>query len=548
LLCHPKIDFFRDHQPYTMKNITRFEILEKLGQGAMAAVYKAHDPNIDRTLAIKVLHKERCEDPEYRRRFLREAKAAGHLSHQNIVTVYDVGEMDDRPYIAMELLEGMPLDEVMKIEPRLPLIDVVVIGIQLAKALHYAHSKGIVHRDIKPSNIILRPDSNDIKITDFGIAHMEDTSLTQQTRMGEVLGTPQYMSPEQAKGEKVDGRSDLFSVGVILYQLLTGERPFGGDTLTTLLLEITTKDPTPINQLVPNVPVSLRQIVEKLLNKRPEKRFQTGGELGRSLIRTLHKVKEETKRGEGSRIVPIRVKWTVLMAAIVAFTMILSTTLIYRKQYKAMTSQAIDYGASLVKFIATESAIPILSEDWVSIEMFVREAEQRQEFRYIVVLDHRGIVRGSSTPEMIGTTYEEGGEAALTSEGGGVKVFSRRLSDKSKIFDFYTPVLFQDKEVGTVHLGLSQDSLERAARLTMFMMILLMVITITAVAVVAYVLGNYMSRPIDILRQSLIEIREGNLNHRISLKRNDEFGQLFEAFDSMAESLQERHEQDASSD
>jgi serine/threonine-protein kinase len=531
-----------------IEKIGRFEVLEKLGEGAMAVVYKVHDPKIDRTLAIKVLHKKKCVDKEYRRRFLREAKAAGSLSHYNIVTVYDVGEVEDRPYIAMELLEGTPLDEVMKQETEFSLTDILTIGIQLAKSLDYAHSKNIVHRDIKPSNIVLMPNGNTIKITDFGIAHFEDQDKTQQTQMGEVLGTPRYMSPEQAKGEKIDGRSDLFSIGVILYQLLTKRAPFDDKSIATLLYKIITEDPPPIGQLAPDVPLLLRHTVEKLLRKQPEKRFQSGKELAQSLIRTLNEVKKKGKEREEPRIVPFRIKWTVLMAIIVAFTMILSIMFIHKRQYKAMTNQAIDYGASLAKFIATESAVPVLSEDWTSIEMFVQEVGQRQEFRYLTVVDYQGIIRGSSDPQMIGKPYKKADGQVLLSKTGGVSTYGRELSDKSEVFEFDTPIMFQDKEIGKVLLGLSQSSLQKVARYTMLMMIVLMVITIAAVVVVAYVLAKRLSEPISILKRSMNEIREGDLSYRISRERNDEFGQLFVTFDSMAEELERRLENEDSSD
>jgi serine/threonine-protein kinase len=529
-----------------IEKIGRFEVLEKLGEGAMAVVYKVYDPNIDRTLAIKVLHKKKCIDKEYRRRFLREAKAAGSLSHYNIVTVYDVGEVEDRPYIAMELLEGTPLDEVMKQETELSLVDILTIGIQIAKGLDYAHSRGIVHRDIKPSNIILMPESNTIKITDFGIAHFEDQNQTQQTQMGEVLGTPRYMSPEQAKGEKIDGRSDLFSIGVILYQLLTEEAPFQDNSLATLLHKITTMDPIPIGQLAPDVPVSLRHTVEKLLRKQPEKRFQSGNELAKSLIRILNKVKEKGR--EEPRIIPFRIKWTVLMAVIVAFTMILSITFIYKRQYKAMTNQAIDYGASLAKFIATESAVPVLSEDWTSIEIFVHEVGQRQEFRYLTIVDYQDVIRGSSDPQMIGKPYKKADGQAVLSKTGCVSIYSKKLSDESEVFEFDAPIMFQDKEIGKVLLGLSQSSLQKVAKHTMLMMIVLMINTIAAVIVVAYVLAKRLSEPINILKRSMNEIREGDLSYRISGERNDEFGHLFVAFDRMAEELERRLENEDSSD
>jgi serine/threonine-protein kinase len=288
--------------------VGRYQILEKIGEGAMAAVYKAFDPSINRPLAIKFLRENLCVDPEYRSRFLREAKAAGMLSHPNIVTVFDVGEIEGRPYIAMELVDGEPLGDVAHKGGGLPITEVVDIGIQLAKALDYAHSKGVVHRDIKPNNFLRVKGSTTIKVGDFGIAHIKTTEASEQTRFGTVLGTPNYMSPEQTMGHKVDGRSDLFSAGVVLYELLTGKRPFEGDSVVTVALRIAKEDPPPIDRVRPDVPARLRRIVERCLNKQPEKRFQSGRELADALIKVSRELAEDADEKGRPRMVPLRLK------------------------------------------------------------------------------------------------------------------------------------------------------------------------------------------------------------------------------------------------
>ncbi|MBW2591464.1 MAG: serine/threonine protein kinase, partial [Deltaproteobacteria bacterium] len=222
----------------------RYEIIKELGRGAMGVVYQAHDPRIDRLVALKVLRPDRVTSQDFVQRFLKEAKAIGRLSHANIVTVYDVGQDHETIYIAMEFLEGRPLNEVVREKP--PAVkDVINIGLQVAEALNYAHARGIIHRDIKPSNIIL-DDEGRIKITDFGIARIEDPEATQQTQAGEILGTPVYMSPEQVMGKTVDGRSDLYSLGIILYELTTGQRPFSGENIAVIFRAIT--------QDIPSVP------------------------------------------------------------------------------------------------------------------------------------------------------------------------------------------------------------------------------------------------------------------------------------------------------
>ncbi len=278
-----------------LKEIKRYQIRSHLGKGSMADVYEAYDPHTDRTLAIKILREDRQENNEYLQRFFREAKAVGSLSHSSIVAIYDIDEFNKRPFIVMEHLKGIPLSELIRSGRKFSFDEIVTIGMQLGMALDYAHSRGIIHRDIKPSNIIITSSNFKVKITDFGIAHFEDPEITMKTRVGDVLGTPQYMSPEQIQGTIVDGRSDLFSVGVILYQLLTGERPFSADTIPTLMYRITTMEPKPMN-LGPEVPKAMRYIVNKLLEKKPESRYQSGKELAAALKQAQLKRHKEPRK------------------------------------------------------------------------------------------------------------------------------------------------------------------------------------------------------------------------------------------------------------
>lgn len=526
------------------EKIGRYEIVGNLGEGAMATVSKAFDPEINRTLAIKLLRDERCEDKEYRYRFLREAEASGNLTHPNIVTVYDIGEVNNQPYIAMELLEGETLDKIMESGERLQMTEIIGIGIQLADALGYAHARGIVHRDIKPSNIIRYKERNNIKITDFGIAHMESTNIGQKTRIGMVLGTPQYMSPEQVMGLEVDGRSDLFSVGVILYQLITGEKPFRADTLNSLYFQIMNDEPEPISKKVPDVDPAIRAVVKKLLKKKPQQRYQTGAELASDLSRILHDLKVRQLEEGQPRIIPIRIKWSIAMAVIVTITMLVGLSFAYSKQYQSMASLAQAYGSSLAKFIAFESAEAILIGDWVSIETFVRETQERQQFNDLIIVDHNGAVRGSTDTESAGTPYRMPENTRFLHELDGAEIYDQQMQGSDKAFYFVTPILFQDKEIGRVYLSLSQSSLQGAADLTVLMMIALMIVTVSAVVTVAYLLAHRLSAPIRTLKRSLNEIAHKNFDYRISEQRNDEFGQLYAGFNQMADSLQGPAQQD----
>lgn len=270
------------------ENYGRYKIVGELGHGTMGVVYKAHDPQIDRMVALKVLRLDRMTSKAFVSRFLKEARAIGRLSHPHIVTIYDVGEDHGTVYIAMEHLVGEPFNEVVK-SGRLTLVESLEIARQVAETLDYAHRQGIVHRDVKPSNIILG-EENQVKLTDFGIARIEDTASGHQTQAGEILGTPVYMSPEQVMGQTVDGRSDLFSIGVILYEMVAGRRPFGGNNIAAIFRSITQDAPAPPDRDNPFITKELADLVLKCLAKPPEERFQTGGQLADAITEVIPSV------------------------------------------------------------------------------------------------------------------------------------------------------------------------------------------------------------------------------------------------------------------
>jgi CHASE2 domain-containing sensor protein/predicted Ser/Thr protein kinase len=259
--------------------IGRYQLVRELGRGEMAIVYLGKDPVINRLVAIKTIRfGDAVDDSEVkpiRERFYKEAEAAGRLSHPNIVTVYDVGEDYDLSYIAMEFIEGENLTPYCKIDSLLPVRTVLKIGGVVARALDYAHTQGVVHRDIKPGNIMLLKDGT-IKITDFGIARIATSS---RTRTGIIMGTPTYMSPEQLAGRRVDGRSDIFSLGILLYELLTGEKPFKGESITTLMYQIANEPHPSPTDYISDIPEPCLRIVDKALMKEAERRYRRGSEL-----------------------------------------------------------------------------------------------------------------------------------------------------------------------------------------------------------------------------------------------------------------------------
>ena len=257
----------------------RYQVEKELGKGAMGVVYQGKDPKISRVVAIKTMalsqEFEADELAEVKERFFREAETAGRLSHTNIVTIYDAGEEHDLCYIAMELLKGKDLIPYTKSGNTLPLEKVVSIVARVADALGYAHKQNVVHRDVKPANIMYEPGSDVVKVTDFGIARITDSS---KTKTGMVLGTPSYMSPEQLQGKKIDGRSDLFSLAVSLYQLSCGRLPFEGDSMAQLMYKIANEDAPDILQYNASLPPRLVAFLDKAMSKEADQRYQTGEE------------------------------------------------------------------------------------------------------------------------------------------------------------------------------------------------------------------------------------------------------------------------------
>jgi len=275
----------------------RYEVIQEIGRGAMGIVYKGRDPMIQRTVALKTMEIAYDVPPaeldEFRLRFLREAQAAGKLSHPNVVTIYHVGEN----FLAMEFVEGEPLSDLLKRKARLDVARSLHILGQLASVLDYAHERGVIHRDVKPANILIGKDDW-VKVTDFGIAKILTASMTQS---GKVLGTPRYMSPEQIGGERVDGRSDNFAAAVVAYELLTGQSPFPGRNITAVVLKILKEDPIPPSRLREDLPPGVDDVILKGLAKRRQDRYESAvtfcGELALCIDQPLALDQEETPQG-----------------------------------------------------------------------------------------------------------------------------------------------------------------------------------------------------------------------------------------------------------
>ena len=266
------------------QRLGRYVIQRRIGRGAMGAVYLGKDPRINRAVAVKVIAIEKeFEDEELkeaRLRFYREAESAGRLTHPNIITVYDAGEDKGLAYIAMEYVPGIPLRDFTDPKRLLAPKRALELCAATAEALDYAHNQGVIHRDIKPANLLYNPKNGSLKISDFGVARMTDNN---RTKTGIVLGTPMYMSPEQLGAEDLTGLSDLFSLGVTLYELMVGEVPFKATNIAVLMTKITSEDPSPVSSRRAGIPPSVDAVLAKALAKRPEDRFSCGAEMAIAL-------------------------------------------------------------------------------------------------------------------------------------------------------------------------------------------------------------------------------------------------------------------------
>ena len=531
-----------------MTLLGRYQIEQRLGEGAMADVFRAFDPGIGRTVAIKVLKRELGRDNDVAERFVREARAAGALNHPNIATIYDVGEADGVAYIAMELIEGQPLDQLLQAQGRLPYERVLVLGRQLASALDYAHRAGVVHRDVKPSNILLSADGRTAKLLDFGVARVGETDAAAanhqlaRTQAGAMVGTPRYMSPEQALGVPVDRRSDLFSLGVVLYEMVTGKVAFPGLGLATLAIQIAQERVEPIDRSASDCPPGLRYIIDKLLSKKPEQRFADGGALVQAFDREIAATTEAPPQRRG---LSLRIKLPLALAFVTAITLVASVGTVLSRQQEALERMAIVSGRSIAAFVTGNAAVlaadnaglPADLQDWSALQAFVASAARDAEVRDIVVADTAGVVRAAEDTSLIGKRYRRpAGEARMSAAEADVTAAPNRGAGAG--LRFVRPIQYAGVDFGTVDVVLKRTALDAAIDKTRMMLLILSIIVMVAVAAVGYLSAAVVARPLARLRIALDEAAKSDFALRISHRRRDEFGAAFDAFNRAAAAVE----------
>ena len=508
--------------------VGRYRVEGVLGEGAMAVVYAGFDPEIQRNVAIKCLHQEVAADPAYRRRFLVEARAAGHLTHPHIVTIFDVGETDDgRSYIAMERLPGETLAGKVSREGFPPLPAIIDLVGQLAAALDYAHARGVLHHDIKPENIMLLDGWSYAKISDFGIAERRASPRDTPRRAKEVGGTPAYMAPERLRGERSDARSDLFSLGVVLYWLLTGKLPWPEPGNVQQLMRKRLRSPLPpIRPRDPATPSMLISIARTLLASAAESRYQRGAEVIDDLRLAAREYEREREKPLAKRIISLRLRWASSLGAILSLVLVLGLAAIYAKQHAAVTGLALDFGSSMGRMIAGESAENLLLGDHAATRALVTDVSRNRQIHYLAIADRSG--------EVIASTQQ--------AEVGRKLPAAERQGD---MLLFEVPIQYQTKTIGSLRLGISNAGLRAAQKTTLWVIALVLALTLAAVVGAAYWLFRRPLMMLGLLGDALLRVARGDFGHRIRLVRRDEFGRLFATFNLMNSTLQARRRRTA---
>ncbi|MEO7071539.1 MAG: protein kinase [Rhodanobacter sp.] len=522
-------------------HIGRYRIDGVLGEGAMAVVYAAFDPQIERPVAIKCLHADVAADPAYRRRFLAEARAAGHLSHPHIVTIFDVGETaDGRAYIAMERLPGVTLAARVASEGMPPLPVLIELVRQLASALDYAHAQGVVHHDIKPDNVIVSDGWQQAKINDFGIAERPATAADARSEIG---GTPAYMAPEQLRGEASDSRSDLFSLGVVLYWLLSGALPWPDSADVPALLLLRQGTPLPaLQSRDPTTPSMLIDIVHTLLDPLPSARYQRGSELIADLRLARREYERQRETPLVNRLLSLRVRWAGLLGAVLCVTLLVGLAAIHARQNAAITGLALDFGSSMGRMIASESAENLLLGDRPATRALVQDMARNEQIHYLAIANRYGEVIASTRRDQVGGKLATPSGQLPVAVAGDIA--SYRLPDSGSGQDgmllFDVPVRYQTAAVGALRLGVSSAPLRAAQRTTLGVIAAVLALTLLAVVGMAWWLSRRLLTLLDLITDGLLRLARGETRHRIRLVRRDELGRLFAAFNVMAGALQKR--------
>lgn len=501
----------------------------------MSIVYEGFDDRIDRHLAIKVLRQAYARDVASRQCFLREARAAGGLGHPNIVTVFDVGQVDGLPFLVMEMLYGQTLTDFVTADraAALPLNTMMEIAVQLAAALEFAHRNGIVHRDVKPSNIHFEPERRLVKLMDFGIAAIDRGPISGDGGQ-DIVGTPYYMPPEQLCGKPLDKRSDLYSLGVVLFQLIGGRLPYRGETIEAVIDAISRDTLRPLTPLHPETPKALSSLVRRLMSADPDARPPSAAQVREA----LEDIQSARKRGILPAVKSNSAfwRWPAGIGAVIALVLALGLSHVYRSQTETLADAVYGYGDALASIIAQETAEPLILGDTAALGMLVADFSVNPRVRYLHVSDTGGMIQASTNPFIQGLPNPRPAGQPVSRPPESVEL----IATDSGHLEFQAPVRFQAHRVGEIQLGINAGPLQSTATTTLTMLAAVFgLILIVALAGLGWMTRRW-KRSIDQIAWALKRVRGGQSGVRLEVKRHDEFAAICKQFNNLAVSLDEQ--------
>lgn len=513
-----------------MKQLGRYELKELIGEGAMSLVYKAYDPVLQRTLAIKVLKPEFAEDKERLRFFLNEVHVSGKLNHHNIVQIFDVGEVDNVPFIVMEFVDGQSLDDWMREVGDVPLSDVIDIMAQLSDALDYAHGKKIIHRDIKPSNILIESNGR-IRLTDFGVAYLHEHTENDDEN---IVGTPFYMSPEQLAGHLPDSRSDIYSAGVVFYQMVFGTLPFEASSIRDLVDLIQKSE---VDLTASKCPHVVKKVIRRLLHKKPGFRYATAGELGMQLRAVATEL--STRDPKWSEKITSTWRYTAIVATVLSTLLIALLTYTLNDLSSSLSGVLGSYGRMLVQQTNDQVDEALLLGDDLGLRVTVDRLSKNNEIEYLYVTDHERNIKASSRSDMVGEAYRPPLELIRVEQTQNINIFELDRNETGKrIYHLTSPIMFNDKEIGAVVMGLSADSVTDVWVRTAWALGLFIMIACIIMTAVVYYLCRFFTRQFGQLGNALQSVYVGNYYTRLHVDRIDEIGYAKRQFNELAEQME----------